>query len=160
MNGYLFALTLVGLLGCALAAGVFFAFSSFVMRALGRLPAGEGIAAMQSINVAAISVAFMLQLFGTALVVAVLAAWAVVEWGEAFAPYLLAGAALYLLGVIGTTAAYNVPRNNALATLEPASPDAAASWARYLREWTAGNHVRTVAGLAATAALALAVRVG
>ena len=38
-------------LGCGLVAGIFFAFSTFVMRALGRRPAGEGIAAMQAINI-------------------------------------------------------------------------------------------------------------
>ena len=34
----LFALKLFALLGCGLVAGVFFAFSSFVMNALSRLP--------------------------------------------------------------------------------------------------------------------------
>ena len=43
----LFALTLVSALGCGLIAGAFFAFSSFVMKALGRLPPPQGIAAMQ-----------------------------------------------------------------------------------------------------------------
>jgi uncharacterized membrane protein len=39
MEGFLFALTLLGVLGCGIIAGVFFAFSAFVMKALGRLPA-------------------------------------------------------------------------------------------------------------------------
>jgi len=39
------------LLGSALVGGIFFAFSSFVMKALARVPSAEGIAAMQSINV-------------------------------------------------------------------------------------------------------------
>jgi uncharacterized membrane protein len=39
------------MLGAALVAGIFFAFSTFVMTALGRLPPEQGIAAMQSINV-------------------------------------------------------------------------------------------------------------
>jgi hypothetical protein len=42
--------TLGTALGCGLLAGVFFAFSAFVMPALRRLPASQGIAAMQSIN--------------------------------------------------------------------------------------------------------------
>ena len=41
----------IALLGSALIAGIFFAFSSFVMKALARVPSAEGIAAMQSINV-------------------------------------------------------------------------------------------------------------
>ena len=34
-----------------LVAGIFFAFSTFIMRALGRLRPAEGVAAMQAINV-------------------------------------------------------------------------------------------------------------
>jgi uncharacterized membrane protein len=51
MVGFFFVLTVVAALGCGLNAGVFFAFSSFVMAALRRLPPAQGIAAMQSINV-------------------------------------------------------------------------------------------------------------
>ena len=50
-----------------MVAGVFFAFSAFVMRALARLPAPQGIAAMRAINVVAVTPAFMVALFGTAL---------------------------------------------------------------------------------------------
>jgi hypothetical protein len=48
----LFPLTLAAALGCGLMAGLFFAFSVAVMKALARLPSAEGIDAMQSINVA------------------------------------------------------------------------------------------------------------
>ena len=41
----------VAALGCALMGGVFFAFSSFVMPALGNVPTSEGIRAMQRINI-------------------------------------------------------------------------------------------------------------
>ncbi len=43
-------LTFVAALGCGLVAGVFFAFSTFVMKALGRVPSAAGISVMQSIN--------------------------------------------------------------------------------------------------------------
>ena len=49
------ALTFLAALSCGLAAGVFYAFSSLVMRALARLPSSAGIAAMQSINVSVIN---------------------------------------------------------------------------------------------------------
>ena len=99
----------------------------------------------------------MLALFGTGALSAALAVWGVVDWGEDFGPYLVAGGVLYVVGVIGVTMAYNVPRNDALAA---AGPDDAELWSRYLREWTAGNHVRTVAGLAAAVVLMLALVVG
>ncbi len=50
IDNLLFALTFVSALGCGLMAGVFFAFSAFVMHALARLPPAQGIAAMQSIG--------------------------------------------------------------------------------------------------------------
>jgi uncharacterized membrane protein len=55
MDGFLAALTVVAALGCGLNAGVFLAFSSFVMKALARLQPAQGIAAMQSINLVAIT---------------------------------------------------------------------------------------------------------
>jgi uncharacterized membrane protein len=50
MDGFLAVLTAVTALGCGLNAGVFFAFSSFVMKALARLQPAQGIVAMQSIT--------------------------------------------------------------------------------------------------------------
>jgi uncharacterized membrane protein len=47
---------MIALLGAAMIAGVFSAFSSFVMPALARLPAAGGISAMQSINVVGLMV--------------------------------------------------------------------------------------------------------
>ena len=51
MNSLITIAGTTGLPGSALVAGVFFAFSSFVMKVLARVPSAEGIAAMQSINV-------------------------------------------------------------------------------------------------------------
>ena len=45
---------------------MFFAFSSFVMPALRKLPSADGISAMQSINKQAPTPVFMTLLFGTA----------------------------------------------------------------------------------------------
>ncbi len=145
-------------LGCGLMAGLFFTFSVFVMDALGRLPAPQGIAAMQSINIAIVRPLFLLVFLGTAAGCVVLAAFSAWRWGEPGAGYRLAGSLLYLVGVMLVTFVCNIPRNNALAAVDPASAGAAGLWADYLRTWTAWNHVRTVAALAATAALIRAVR--
>jgi uncharacterized membrane protein len=104
---------------------VFFAFSSFVMRALGRLEPARGLAAMQSINVLAVTPAFMTALFGTGAACLALAVWALVDWDGSFGPYLLVGSGLHLVGVVVLTIAYHVPRNDALARLDPESPGAA-----------------------------------
>jgi uncharacterized membrane protein len=159
IDGFLFVLTLVTALACGLVAGFFFAFSTTVMKALGRLPAAQGVAAMQSINVVVINPLVMVALFGTALACGVLVVAAFVEWGEPYAVYLLVGGLAYLAGVILLTGGYHVPRNNALATLDPNDRDAESQWNRYVRTWTAGNHVRTIAPLASATLFTIALRV-
>ena len=151
------AITVLAALGAGLIAGAFFAFSSFVMRALAKLPAAGGIAAMQSINVVVINPVFLGALFGTGGLCLLLAAITVVNLSAAGAAWLLAGALLYLVGTIGVTAFGNVPRNNQLAPLDPAAAGSAEIWSRYVVEWTWWNHVRTLAALAATACFILAL---
>lgn len=148
----------IGITAIAAAAmgGVFFAFSSFVMGALGRMPAARGMAAMQSINVVAITPVFMTALFGTALACLALAIDALIYWQGAGSAYQLAGALCYLLGAIVVTIVANVPLNNALVAADPESAGGAHLWARYLRVWTAWNHLRTIASLAAGGLLTLA----
>jgi uncharacterized membrane protein len=64
---YLWALKLVFVIGCTLMAGVFFAFSNFVMNALSRLQPAQGIAAMQFINIAVINPLFTIAFLGTGM---------------------------------------------------------------------------------------------
>jgi len=153
MSAGLRVLTFATALGCATVAGVFFAFSAFVMRGLARLPAPQGIAAMQSINVAAVRPPLMIALFGTAAACVPLAGYAIRSWGDLPATLLLAGAAVYLAGAVGLTAGYHVPRNDRLARIDPAGAGAAEHWAAYVRGWTRGNHVRAASSLAAAGAL-------
>ena len=141
-------LLLLTCLGAALVGGVFFAFSTFVMKALGQLPSASGVAAMQRINVVVINPVFLAAFMGTALLAAACVVAAVLVRGEGRALWVLAAGLSYLLGTFGVTMACNVPRNNRLAQLAPASPQAEAYWPEYLRGWTRWNHVRTVAALA------------
>jgi uncharacterized membrane protein len=71
--------------------------------------------------------------------------------------YPLAGALLYLAGTIFVTMAFNVPLNNRLASASANSAEGASVWNTYLSAWTAWNHVRTVAALAACASLIMAL---
>ncbi len=160
MTGVGYAATLATALGCGLVAGVFFAFSTFVMPALKRLPPAHGIAAMQAINVSAVTAAFMTALFGTAAACVGLAVWAATSWGEPPAALVLAGGAAYVVGTIGVTIARNVPLNDRLAVLNPHATGADSHWIRYLSSWTAWNHVRAAAALAAAATLTVALHVG
>ena len=151
----MFALALVTALGCALLAGAFFVFSAMVMPALRRLPAPQAIAAMQAINVAATRPVFMAAFLGTAALCLALGITALLRLGpgQASTGYFVVGSALYLVGALLLTMGYHVPRNNALASVEPAGADAEAVWGRYAGGWTAWNHVRAAASLAATGAL-------
>jgi len=120
------------------------------------LPPAQGIAAMQSINVVVINPAFLGLFLGTAAVCVALAGVAIAGW--TMRPWLLIGGALaYLVLTLGVTIACNVPRNETLARLDPASTDAEANWRRYVGEWTFWNHVRTAGGVAAAACFALAL---
>ena len=148
--------TLLSALGCGLIAGVFFSFSSFVMKALAKLPPTQGIASMQSTNVVVINRWFMSVFFGTAIICLLLAVLSVFRWQTTGAGYRLIGSLLYLLGTILVTIVCNVPLNDSLAAVDPASTDAGQVWANYLTTWTAWNHVRTIAALAAAAAFTAA----
>lgn len=146
----------IACIGAALIGGVFFAFSSFVMAALGRLPSAQGMLAMQEINRTVLNPGFLGTFIGTAVVgfaASVSAFLAGLPLG-----WVLAGASIYALGSIVVTGTANVPRNERLARMDAASPQGEAEWRRYLQEWTRWNHVRTAASLIAAACFALALR--
>src|SRR5215208_4903100 len=157
MDGFLAMVTLVAALGCGVVAGVFFAFSAFVMRALDRLPAERAVDAMQKINAAAPTPTFMVVLFGTALACGVLTPWSLFVWGESSAVYLLVGVGLYLICAIGLTIVYHIPRNEALARVEAHGAEAESRWSSYVSGWTAWNHLRFAGALAASASLVMAL---
>lgn len=148
-------LLLFHVLGAATVGGVFFAFSSFVMKALAQLPAAQGVAAMQRINVVVINPWFMGVFMGTLLLSLACVVMAFFTWGERPSGWWLAAGLLYAGGTFGVTMAFNVPRNARLARLDAASAEAAACWPTYVREWTRWNHVRTVAALASAVCAAL-----
>lgn len=138
--------------GAAVAAGVFFGFSTLVMPALDKVAQPDAIGAMQEINRIAVRSALMPLMFGTALI-AIAAAVAGLSAGRTVALLGLAGAAIYLAGVIGVTIAANVPLNDGLAQISAGAADPG-SWQSYSTPWTAWNSVRTAAGAAAGACFA------
>ena len=156
MSSSLLALTAAAALGCATVGGAFFAFSGFVMAGLARLPASQGIAAMQSINVTAVRPPLMIALFGSAVACAVVPVVGAAQGADATG-LLLTGGGLYLVGTVAVTVAHHVRLNDALDRADPADPDAEEVWQGYLRSWTAGNHVRAAAALGATAAFVVAI---
>lgn len=157
MKQLVWGLALFAALGTGLSAGVFFAFSNFVMKALTALPASKGIAAMQSINITVVNPLFMGILFGTAVACLALLGCALAGLREPGSVYLIAGSVLYLIAVIVTTGAFNVPLNNSLARLDATSIEAPSLWAEYVIRWLTWNHVRTVGSILASAAFITAL---
>lgn len=159
IDGYPRALTIVVAVGAGLSAGVFFAFSTFVMRAVRALPGKQGLTTMQAMNKAApASAGFMAVLMGCALVCIALGISSLTRLGETAARYQLIGCVLYLAGMF-VLMAYHVPHNDALAKVDPSSAGAVTAWRRYVGPWIAWNHVRTLTFSASTVAFVLALRV-
>src|SRR5258708_24369166 len=90
------------------------------MQSLACLPAGQGIAAMQTINIVILKSAFMAVFLGTAAICVVPLVVSFLRWHEPNAIYLLAGSVLYLVGSFLGTIVFNVTRNDALASILPA----------------------------------------
>lgn len=151
-------LIFISFLGCGLIAGVFFTFSTFVMKALASLPVADGIAAMQSINRAVFGSAFLVVFLVTALTCLIVLIGAVPRWGQPGIVWLTIGSILYIAGSLFVTMGCNVPLNNALDRVVASDPDAARVWLQYVTQWSAWNHARTIASLLAMASLAVGWR--
>jgi uncharacterized membrane protein len=155
MNSVTTVTAILALLGSGIVGGVFYAFSSFVMKALARVPSEEGIAAMQSINVVVINPSFLGTFMGTAAISLLLAGLAIKDWGMPSAPWFLAGALSYLIGTILVTGLGNVPLNDQLAAVTATDSSAVAVWEHYLDRWTMLNTLRTAAAVAAALSLTI-----
>jgi uncharacterized membrane protein len=137
--------------GSGMIAGLFFAFSSFIVKALERVPHAQGIVVMQSINATILQSLFMPLFLGTTAAALALAVIAIRRWGEAGSTGIVIAAAIYVFGMFGCTMVFNVPLNNTLAAVNPTGVEGASVWATYLKYWTVWNHVRTIAAMATCA---------
>lgn len=145
-------------IGCGLIAGIYFAFSAFIMTAFKRIDVAAGVAAMNAINRVILTSLFMPLFWGTTLASLALALAAILRWGQPGAAAMLTGGLVYLAGMFLVTALFNVPLNRALERAGEA--DRFTVWSGYLGDWTRWNHLRTLASTAAAGlyVLALVVR--
>lgn len=138
----------VSAIGSGLLAGVFLAFSNFIMAALARVEAGEGMRTMQEINRTVLNPGFLGLFMGTAILsIACLA----IEFFHQGAPnpWSIGASLLYLIGGFAVTAAGNVPLNERLEKEAASDRNGIQVWQMYQPRWTRWNHVRTLAiGLA------------
>lgn len=130
----------------AVNAGVFLAFSDFIMPGFAQIAPTSGRQAMQAINTRVLRSVFLVLLMGLGPVAAGLAIWG---WLAGHLAIVLGGL-IYCLGVVGVTMFGNVPMNERL----DKGADAAHYWSTYQRGWTRWNHVRTGSNVLAAFLLA------
>lgn len=156
-------LAAVAAFGSAVVGGVFFAFSTFVMRGLDRSGAQVAGTAMRGINAQAeVDAPFLMLLLGSALLAVAVGVVAVVRLRESGSGWVLAGAVLAVLPLI-VTVAFSVPLNDRLAALDPATLSAAEwdqLWQDYFGSWIWWNHVRTIAPLLGSVLMVAGLRLG
>jgi uncharacterized membrane protein len=131
-------------LSVGVMAGIYFAFSVFVLQALDAAGRPVAMAAMQSINRVILKSPFLPLFFASSLACLSLVISGVMLWGTAGTWQMVSGGALYLIGMLLVTIIGNVPLNNALEATDASGPEGEAMWRRYRQRWLPWNHVRTV----------------
>ena len=148
-------LGLAGLL-CAVMAGVFLAFSDFLMRGFIQVGPVAGMASMQSLNRTVLRSVFLTVFLLLVPGLAGLAWLSLSKLDGAERVLVVLAALVYGVGALFVTLLGNVPLNRRLDRLPVDRPDGQAFWGTYSRQWTRLNHVRTAACALAALALILA----
>jgi len=143
-------------LSSGIMAGVYFAFSGFIMQAFNKLSASQAVAVMNVINVTIVRSVFMLLFFGSTIVSLILMIVAIFYWSETGSGIMMVAGAVYFIGMFICTAIFNVPLNNRLASLDPDNENVHEIWSHYFRTWTNWNHLRAVSSLV-TCALCIGI---
>ena len=145
------ALLWTAALSSGLIAGVYFAFSGFIMQAFKKIDTTQSITAMNAINEIILRSLFMPLFFGSTLISVLLIIVTLVNWEETGSGITLIAGVIYFAGMFVCTVLFNVPLNNTLAKTKPDSVDAHLVWSHYLKTWTNWNHLRTISSLVACA---------
>ncbi|MDJ0993876.1 MAG: DUF1772 domain-containing protein [Dinoroseobacter sp.] len=154
MSTTLFVVMQLSILAYALVAGVFLAFSDFIMRSLAITGGVGGVEAMQAINREVFRWIFMTLFLGMAGLSLFIAGYSWVELNGPAGMLIFVSALVYLIGCFGVTVIFNVPMNQALAGMELSSEATRDYWLQtYVPRWTFWNSVRTGAAALSAALL-------
>lgn len=137
----------VAAISSGLMAGVYFAFSGFIMKSFDTLEPSQAISAMNAINKIILRSLFMPLFFGSTLVSVLLVVVGILNWGDKGAEFSMFAGLIYFIGMFVCTIVFNVPLNNSLASEDPNSDQAQQTWSDYRNNWTKGNHLRTISSL-------------
>jgi len=133
----------MAVIACALASGFFLTFSDFVMDSLGAARPASGIESMQEINRKALG-SGIIRMLWCMLVGALL----LIAFGTFLGPgyalaWIVAGGALYFVGVYVVTFRFNIPMNERLDEMDFQAEATEAYWrSSYLPSWTFWNSIR------------------
>lgn len=146
MSLWFVLLAVFSALAYGVLAGVFLAFSDFIMRSLAQVSSSGGLEAMQVINREVFRTVFMILFIGMAPLSVVLTVHELV-WDSGTAALMIAAAGLiYVLGCFGVTVVGNVPLNQKLDRMEMEREAAQSFWRdTYVPRWTFWNTVRACA---------------
>ncbi len=144
MGSWIEPLLWLAIVSTGLMAGIYFAFSVFLMTSLKRLPVDVAITCMNSINTVIVKSAFLPLFFGSSLLSLLLI---VINDGGFASVWINCAGVIYLLGMLGCTVVFNVPLNNRLQSVT--DENKAFIWEHYLVYWTRWNHLRTISCLVA-----------
>ena len=144
LNGAL----ILGALSCGAMAGIYYAFSGFILRAFDSTGPDAATKAMVAINRTILQSGFMVLFFGSSLLCLGLLVAALILRPPGYG-LIASGAAVYLIGMLALTILRNVPLNDLLAAR------GAAFWPSYLRDWSFWNHIRAAASALAALAFCL-----
>jgi len=134
-------------LSSGVMAGVYLAFSCFIMRAFNQLGAPQAVAAMNAINASIVRSVFMPVFFGSTILSVCLIVISIFHWDEVGAGLVFIAGAVYFTGMFVCTVLFNVPLNNFLATLKDDSKNLQQAWSQYYKVWTEWNHLRVISSL-------------
>jgi len=140
-----------------LMAGIYFAFSIFIMKSFSELPVQQAAQVMNKINDVIVNTWFLPLFFGSTLWYAALFVWSFADWQQNQSMLLVAAALIYIIGMFLVTAFGNVPLNNALKASESNNELLERAWDIYLRKWTLLNHFRTISCIASCVVLCIAL---
>jgi len=139
-----------------LVAGIFLAFSDFIMRGLESAGADAGAEAMRGLNRTVYASKFLLMLKALPVLALALAAAAFLLERPGMAAWLGFGAVSHIALVMLATLVRNVPMNTRLESLTGETQASAAYWPGYVSRWTGWNHVRTMGAMISCACFLMA----
>ncbi len=130
-------------------AGIYFAFSVFIMKSLAELPAIHAAQTMNKINTVIIKSLFLPMFIGTTVTHAGLLVWSLINWQGEPSLWVVIAAITLVLGMFVVTVIGNVPLNNQLQQSVDTDSKLVETWQLYLKQWTRFNHLRTISCISA-----------